>query len=130
MHDATLFIGMISPNKSLSHFLQMYSLDVGIGNLLDSASTTTVLSKLYFDSLKMIHCDFGISVLWQHVQTVIFQCNTLGCIICWKITCYIVFIMSSTFLYIVVAILVMIYITPKHIRIWTILDILAVFAIF
>ena len=46
----------------------MYSLDVGIENLLDSASQTTVLPKLYFDSLKMIHCDFGISVLWQHVQ--------------------------------------------------------------
>ena len=63
MYDATLFIGMISANKSLSHFLQMYSLDVGIENLLDSASTTTVLSKLYFDSLNIIHCDLGISVL-------------------------------------------------------------------
>ena len=52
MHDATVFICMISPNKSLSHFLQIYSLDVGIENLLDSASRTTVLSKLYFDSLK------------------------------------------------------------------------------
>ena len=66
--DATLFIGMISYNKSLSHFLQMYSLDVGIENLLDSASTTTVLSKLSFDSLNMMHCDLGISVLWQHVH--------------------------------------------------------------
>ena len=44
MCDATLFIGMTSPNKSLLHFLQMYSLDVGIEHLLDSASTTTVLS--------------------------------------------------------------------------------------
>ena len=43
MCDATLFIGMISANKSLSHFLQMYSLDVGNENLLDSASTTTVV---------------------------------------------------------------------------------------
>ena len=63
-------------------------------------------------------------------QTVICQCSTLGCLICRKITCYIVFIMSSTFLYIVLAIFVMIYIRPKHIRIWTILDILAAFAIF
>ena len=63
MHDATLFMGMISSNTSLSHFLQMYSLDVGIENLLDSAFTTTVLSKLYFDSLNMIHCDLVISVL-------------------------------------------------------------------
>ena len=38
--------------------------------------------------------------------------------------------MNSIFLYIVLAILVIIYIRPKHIRIWTILDILAVFAIF
>ena len=68
MCDATLFIGMISANKSLSHFLQMYSLDVGIQNLLDSASTTTVLSKWYFDSLNMIHCNLGISVLWQYVH--------------------------------------------------------------
>ena len=69
MHAATLFIGMISPHKSLSHFLQMYSIDVGIENLLDSASTATVLSKLYFDSLNMIHCNLGLSVLWQHVQS-------------------------------------------------------------
>ena len=68
MCDATLFVGMISSYKLLSHFLQMYSLDVGIENLLDSASTTTVLSKLYFDTLNMIHCDLGISVLWQHVH--------------------------------------------------------------
>ena len=68
MCDATVFIGMISPNKSLSHFLQMYFFNVGIENLLDSAATTTVLSKLYFDSLKMIHCELGISVLWQHVH--------------------------------------------------------------
>ena len=67
-HDATLFIGMISSNKSLSHFLQMFSLDVGIENLIDSASTTTVLPKLYFDSLEMIRCDLGESVLWQHVH--------------------------------------------------------------
>ena len=46
----------------------MYSLDVEIENLLDSASRTTVLPKLYFDSLKMIHCDLGISVLLQHVH--------------------------------------------------------------
>ena len=46
----------------------MYSADVGIENLLDSASTTTVLSQLYFYSLNMIHCDLGISVLWQHVH--------------------------------------------------------------
>ena len=65
---ATQFICMISSNKSLSHFLQMHSLDVGSENLLASASTTTVLSKLYFDSLNMIHCDLGISVLWQHVH--------------------------------------------------------------
>ena len=63
MCDATLFMCMISANKSLSHFLQMYSVDVEIENLLDSPSTTTVLSILYFDSLKMIHCDLGISVL-------------------------------------------------------------------
>ena len=63
-------------------------------------------------------------------QAVICQCSTLGCIICGKIRCYIVVIMSSTFLYIVLAILFMIYIRPKHIRIWTILDILAVFATF
>ena len=63
-------------------------------------------------------------------QTVICQSGTLGCIICCKIRYYIVFIMNSIFLYIVLAILVIIYITPKHIRIWTILDILAVFAIF
>ena len=63
MHNATLFIGMISSNKSLLHFLHMYSAGVGIENLLDSASTTTVLSQLYFDSLNMIHCHLGISVL-------------------------------------------------------------------
>ena len=68
MHDATLFIGMISANKSLSQLLQMFSLDVGIEYLLDSGSTTTVLSKLYFDSLNMIHCNLGISVLSQHVH--------------------------------------------------------------
>ena len=45
MCDATLFIGMISCNKCLSHFLQMYCLDVGVENLLDSASTITVLSN-------------------------------------------------------------------------------------
>ena len=43
----------------------MYSLDVGIENLLDNGSRTTVLPKLYFDSLKMIHCDLGVSVLLQ-----------------------------------------------------------------
>ena len=32
--DATMFIGMISSSKSLSHFLQMYSLDVGTENLI------------------------------------------------------------------------------------------------
>ena len=63
-------------------------------------------------------------------QTVICQSGTLGCIICWKITFDIVFIMNSIFLYIVLAILVIIYMRPKHIRIWTISDILAVFAIF
>ena len=62
-------------------------------------------------------------------MTVICQCGSLGCIICGKITHYIVCIMSSTFLYIVLAMLVMIYMRPKHIRIWTILDILTVFAI-
>ena len=46
----------------------MYSADVRIENLLDSASATTVLSQLYFDSLNMIHCDLGISVLWQHIH--------------------------------------------------------------
>ena len=55
-------------DHSLSHFLQMYSLDVGIENLLDNASRKTAMTKLYFDSLKMIHCDLGISVLWQHVH--------------------------------------------------------------
>ena len=63
-----LFIGIFSTNRCLSHFLQMYSLDVGIENLLDNASQATVLPKLYFDSLKMIHCDLGMSVLWQHVH--------------------------------------------------------------
>ena len=63
-------------------------------------------------------------------QTVICQSGTLGCIICWEIKHDIVFIMNSLFLYIVLAIVVIIYIRPKHIRIWTILDILAVFAIF
>ena len=63
-----LFIGIFSTKRCLSHFLQMYSLDVGIENLLDNASGTTAFSKLYFDSLKMIHCDLGISVLWQHVH--------------------------------------------------------------
>ena len=46
----------------------MCSFDVGIENLLDSASTTRVLSKMYFDSLNMIYCNLGISVLWQHVH--------------------------------------------------------------
>ena len=46
----------------------MYSLEVGIENLLDIASQTTALPKLYFDSLNMIHCDLGISVLWQHLH--------------------------------------------------------------
>ena len=46
MHNATLFIGMISCSKSLWHFLHMYSADVGVENLFDRASTTTVLSKL------------------------------------------------------------------------------------
>ena len=59
----------------------MYSLDVGIENLLDNDIRTTVLPKFYFDSVKMIHSDLGISVLWQHVHTVICQCSTLGCII-------------------------------------------------
>ena len=63
-----LFIVIFSTNKCLSHFLQMYSLDVGTENLLDNASQTTALPKLYFDSLNMIHCDLGISVLWQHVH--------------------------------------------------------------
>ena len=63
-------------------------------------------------------------------QTVICQSGSLGCIICQKITYDIVFIMNSIFLYIVLAILVMIYIRPKHIRMLTILDILAVSAIF
>ena len=46
----------------------MYSLDVGIENWLDNVSQTTALPKLYFDSLNMLHCDLGISVLWQHVH--------------------------------------------------------------
>ena len=46
----------------------MYSLDVGIENLLDNASQTTALTKWYSDSLNMMHCDLGISVLWQHVH--------------------------------------------------------------
>ena len=37
--------------------------------------------------------------------------------------------MNSTFMYIALAILFMIYIGPKHIRIQTILEIVAVFAI-
>ena len=64
------------------------------------------------------------------IQTVICQSGTVGCIICWKIRYDSVFIMNSLFLYIVLIILVIIYIKPKHIRIYTILDILAVFAIF
>ena len=79
MHDATLFIGMIYSNKSLLHFLHMYSVDVGIENLLDSASTTTVLSKYQ-----------NISFMATCTQTVICQCGTLDCIICGKITCCIV----------------------------------------
>ena len=63
-------------------------------------------------------------------QTVICQSGTLGCIVCWEVRYDIVFNMNSLFLYIVLAILVIIYIRPKHIRIWTILDILAVFAMF
>ena len=63
-----LFIGIFSTKRYLSHFLQMYSLDVGIEKMLDNASQTTALPKLYFDSLKMIHCDLGISVVWQHVH--------------------------------------------------------------
>ena len=63
-----LFIGIFPTNRCLSHFLQMYSLDVGSESLLDNASQTTALPKLYFDSLNMIHCDLGISVLWQHVH--------------------------------------------------------------
>ena len=61
-------LAFFSTNRCLSHFLQMYSLDVGIENLFDNASQITVLSKLYFDSLNMIHRDLGISVLWQHVH--------------------------------------------------------------
>ena len=41
---------------------------VGIENLLDNASRTTALPKLYFDALKMVHYDLGILVLWQHVH--------------------------------------------------------------
>ena len=63
-----LFIGIFSTKRCVSHFFQMYSLDVGIENLLDNASQTTALPKFYFVSLKMIHCDLGISVLWQHVH--------------------------------------------------------------
>ena len=131
MHDTTLFIGMISSNEPVSHFLQMYSLDVGIENLLDSISTRTVFVKIVlwffeYDTLR----SWYISFMATCMQTVICQCGSLGCIICGKITCYIVFIMSSTFLLIVFAMLVMIYMRPKHIRIWTILDILAIFAIF
>ena len=49
---------------------------------LDSASRTTVLLKLYFDSLKVIHCDLGISgFIATCTQAVICQCSTLGCII-------------------------------------------------
>ena len=58
----------------------MYSADVGIENLFDSASTTTVLSQLYFDSLNMIHCDLGISVLWQHVRRQLFV-NVVGLVV-------------------------------------------------
>ena len=63
-----LFIGIFSTKRYLSHFLQMYSLDVGIENLLDNAYQRTALPKLYFDSLKMIHYALDISVLWQHVH--------------------------------------------------------------
>ena len=68
VHDATLSVGIYSPNRSLSHFLQMYSLDVGIENLLDSASTKQYCQSYTLILLKMIHCDLGISVLWQHVH--------------------------------------------------------------
>ena len=63
-------------------------------------------------------------------QTVICQSDTVECIICWEIKYDIVFIMNSLLWYMVLAILVIIYIRPKHIRIWTILDIIDVFAIF
>ena len=36
--DAMLFIGIFSTTRCLSHFLQMYSLDGGIENLLDNSS--------------------------------------------------------------------------------------------
>ena len=38
--------------------------------------------------------------------------------------------MNYTLFYVVLGILIMIYIRPKHIRIWTILDIVGVVAIF
>ena len=63
-------------------------------------------------------------------QIVVCQSGTLGCIICWEITYDVVFIMNSLFLYIVLTIVVIIYIRPKHIRTCTILDILTVFVIF
>ena len=63
-------------------------------------------------------------------QTIICQSGTLGCIICWEITSDIIFIMNSILMYIVLAILVLIYFRPKNFRIWTILDIPTVFAIF
>ena len=74
-----LFIGIFSTKRCLSHFLQMYSLDVGIENLLDNASQTIALSKLYFDVLKMIHCDLGMSVFMTTcTQAAICQYSILG----------------------------------------------------
>ena len=63
-------------------------------------------------------------------QIVICAYGRLDCIICYKITCYIICGMSSTLFYIVLGMLIMIYIGPKHIRIWIILDIVGVVAIF
>ena len=86
--DATLFVGVFPPNRYLSHFLQMYSLDVGIENLIDRTSTTTVLPKFYFDSLKMIHVILVYQFCGNMYTGRICQCSTLGCIICRKIMLY------------------------------------------
>ena len=62
-------------------------------------------------------------------QTVVCAYGRLGCIICSKITCDIICGMSYTWFYIVLGMLIMIYIRPKHIKIWTILDIVGLVAI-
>ena len=60
----------------------MYAFEVEIENQFNNASCTRALPKLYFDSLKMIHCDLGISVLWQHVHRQLFVNVVLWVIYC------------------------------------------------